>query len=459
MKREVKELFKQHVDQHEFVVDPNEIWANVEPRINTKNDRRSIFVPLSLLVLTSISFVLIQWKLNAYFDTNIVNDKITFKYAEKEQKPDVNQKYSTSNSKEAFSNSNQNSTISKTNTDIYNLNQNEDNAYGTALSFKNLPGSNNVQQSVKEAHQVTDLLDQKTEGQTSVNSKNAQSALAYPDKLSLASNLNTLPVAPQAITPMRTLPLLNNLLDGFTTNLGMPQLAKRIQVKNKRHSFFEIWGGYATIENNFITEDALHNNQLKTFLNESEAYQMGFNWGFGLMKSLQIYGGLKFERAFDQIGWSGEYLQDSNGEPIPISGVENNGTPIYNFGESNYFERVEVNLSGYNQFDVLDGLIGLNWLLHKSQFSFGIYGELGVPLWHRESGYFLNAHLAPIDLSVSEELSYAPEIRMGTNITYNVSAYWQIGARVGFSERTLNYTDAAVQRRSLQTSLMLKTQF
>ena len=454
MKQELKDLLRRHVEQHEHPIDIDDVWNNVESRINKDDNRKAIgYIPFAILGIILFSSVALNWQSITLPSQSVesapaidVSNKITSAHSADKialEENTLNTKTADKTTNSIFSKSQPNSN-SKTNLHPDNASPTTDNNIEnkTNVLLANHLGTT--------THAILPLTS--TARRTETKAPIVNKTQAITDKsalLSQLSRLNSHLILVQS-TSTHNLPVASSLY-------VIPNIP---QVNRPRPYSLEFWAGsgFATINSTAINSTSP--SEQDQFFTGGETYSAGLSIARKISKHLSIYTGVRYEQQYDGIQWDGDYVQNRSGERIDVIGTTDNQESIYNFGQENYFERVSKSIVGYNQLTQLDGVLGLSYNIPITErWSYALKAQLGINITNRYTGHILDSTGIPVAFDERLPMTFNPELATVLQLNYKLNRHLQLGMQLSWSSRQVALPSTLMTRTVYRSNLSLQKLF
>ncbi len=450
MNDRLNEQIKQSAENHEIMIDPMEIWAGIEEKMEKPKRRRMIW----WLFPGILSLGLLTWFL-------IPKNQISTS--------DSNAAYS------AVETNTKKSNVEKTNTGIETVIINptknneqlgqEDIKQTEVINKVNNPQSLNTTTTIatlgKTVHRNQSIGLHKRDVTTNEKSSSSSFAKVYPSvttsvKLNELNNVSTeskkeesskaliinesdlgvlslLPLAKAELLKLRkrswdfNYSTKSNLVDRFNS--------KRNHFDHGSIKFYAglgFWSqGFSGINVGF--EEYI--NERSTTEQSLELINLGFSKGLYQYKSWEFFSGLDYTRANSEFKFDGTYMISENGSFVDTIRISAAGDSTITFATGSINSIVERDMIIYNAYQSLDVPIGLRYHFNVRQHQFFAQGELLFNVYHQTSGYGINKEGIPV--LMESELNLKPKLksyRFGFAYAYewdsNFSLYSQIDYRI-----------------------------
>lgn len=453
MKKELNDILKSHVDRHEYDVDIQSVWDAVEKEIGPKKDNRKfLIIPvfLGLLFMGSLFFwnnpmesvnqmeALVEenQRGNQNSNQNVNHNLNENALGNLESNSEEDRNAKKSSDKEVIENRNNDSTQKKIQTNNLNSNQlkKQLNSNSSAIisgeTFNFLKDQKRTsRKAIKNYNKITN--EQKSSFKSKPFKRNTFSSNSIANSITEEGKYALI----AAILPIEkpNFSIQNNRENPVMERLNFETLKA---LKTESRWGLNIWVGAAIVNSNLTAGSQVYKDALKIFETPIDAYRGGVLLSYNVKSNWYINSGITVNRIFSSVVWDGSYVVDIDGNLLPVSSIDGNGDPVYNFDNGIYFEEIEKTISGYNHQDFIDIPVSLHFVQKDKIWSPEIYAGVSFNVYNTSQGHFLNSYLVAEAINDKNyQLNVGLEYQFGAALNYRLTR--KLGLRMGaqFSTR------------------------
>jgi len=341
-------IIRDHVDRHEYDIDPQEIWEGINKK--TKKDKFGYWVwPLgmALVLFFSVSlFSVMDEATDSSKDNSSPISSLDLVKAETVEAPvqvttndlisKTNKTSTTTDSKPEFVSVASQKEIIKT---INNDNLKENNLFQTTLEHKNTSISTADSRVYLEKRNA--ILSSQSKVQEAIGSRSFH--ILNPLALLAIHNVS--------------IPNERHQELGMTYSKFVPSIEP---LSNSRWAF-SVRSGLSLINRNI---EAISNQEMQNLISSTEQPYSNTNSEllihYGISDNLSVSSGLSYQKMVDLFKWNGVLLTDGQGEILSLYD-ESIGLPANFTGL--YYESIDRNITHYNQVMMIDLPINLEYAI------------------------------------------------------------------------------------------------
>lgn len=438
MSDNLKDIFKQHVDNHESAVDPNEIWEGiVKKRQEPKKRRILFFIPFAFLLLTT-AFLLIS----------------EFQFSEK-QLVQVSESSSVEN------------ILTKQNADARKDGEIKSDIIQEqtpVLTTKELIPTNSPAFVSTENHSLNSIpntVRKTTNTLFTPNASTYNSTIKNPTTVLKKSTISasTDPIIRSTLSHIPILSLLSPslFLDDKPQEINDNIIPLK---KRKRRPSISIEFAGATLSKSLNSVDPI----LLPLTDEKQAYEKPIDsYSARILFNLPVYNnfsidlGVAYTRMYEKFDWSGTYMRNEFGDILPIDSYDSEGTPLFNYTTGNYFEEINNRISYFNQYEAIDIPVSLSYDLNVfRKVDLRMSAGYNLSLVERFKGYLFTEQNVPTRLENLKDyptFSSAPFVKM--NLSYPIFQNAMINCGIEVQSRKMTERTTTWNYRSLGAFLGL----
>ncbi len=455
MKENVKRILREHVEQHEYDIDPSDIWAGMQAK-QKKDDRSNrfliwFFFGSMLLVAFGIWNYNQPKKNNTKSDESIQQVEATSQIASVKQTQLSNKSESTGTNHKNILDNKINNTIAQEDKSETNTLITANISYSTSkFSNRTTPPSNSTNSYKLPSSSIS------TASSVQAPFSGIQNTAEAEANEVISSENNTINILDETQTQRPKLDLTTTIsllpqTPIYQNRKSTHTILPSISIERDRNWFISCIGSYGFTANTLTAHNqsgVALTGQREALTTPLESLHAAIHFGRKLTPFLKLSAGIKYTRINSKFEWNGSYLSDENGNLVDST------LPDFNFSAGNFYQEVNRNVVSYNYHEVLSIPVRLHLYKERHKLSYGIFGGINFPISNKTFGHTLNEELIPISLSSIVE-NFSPELETGISLTYQFTQGWSLISQCSVSRITVNETNASSEFRMFNIGLGL----
>ena len=484
MKDKTKKIIQDHVQSHEYDIDPLEIWSGIEAK---QKKRKGFFwiTGLGILLLSLVIFLGIQYSPG--------NDKVTENKAENlleitptttiatnnEPQPETNENLAKTSSSSAINKTKKNSDLPTS-----KLNNNTEK---TSQSFNNIPVQklNKEIQTTSNAQSIAQTNNDPRKDNTKRVTTNRSNNTDVGNKSNTSRIDSNLPSTLSEIKPDLT---------ELETSIGKVRESMiALSTLKQNLNLFEVQQSQVKVTDSSIDSDferfpwigledqkkfrplfSISALQSVAFYQKQTTSNQGVNpsyiearnaaemplerFGSTLLMNVELTNwltistGVEYQKINEQFNWEGSYIIDENDNIIgPVPAVET-------LTEEDKVRIVERDMEIFNKHELVNVPIQLSLHHNFKSITYGAYGRASINVWNITEGASLDERLYPIDLA-SLQTQFMTQWSGGFFAEIPVFKSWKLQAAFGLNQTKAQETFTTNSYNFKEFTLGIKHQF
>ena len=500
MKDTTKKILQDHVQMHEYDVDPLDIWSGIEKKQKKKNRKGFIwFLGLVAFIISGISLLYFNFSTSKHaaplaseIENNITDEIPTYadeSFVKSNENIETTRIKKTSENVELSTKNRSNSTKPATNSKDNKNTKVNINKTSNRLTRNGNTAQNSQENTSSNNTTITDNLVSTNDGSnkgvtplknranvskvttlpinaSSDNSSNilAGNAATQPDQSELHASVVDIR---ESLTELAQIQQLINFQTVEQATIIVPttkiddNFSRNPWVYTDAKEKYEVLWSVTVLGNiSFFDKEttaidqanALYAQERSAKVQPLERYGSSLLLNAQLTKWLTISTGLDYQKINEQFEWNGSYLIDNQDRII------GHAEDIEMFANEDNIRIVDRELSIYNNQQLLNLPIQLS--IHQSikTVSFGVFGRTKINLLNSVEGFSLDERLLPTSLENFQQ-KIKPQWTLGAFFEVPLYRAWKLHAAVGFNQAEINENVLNNKYNFKEFALGLKHQF
>ena len=417
---------KQAVEEHEYDVDPQEIWEGILAKQKSSNKRRYWFLLLPLMLsVATLSWIYLNEDVPRAEETTTHSASLLGLQEDKAKAPRNDDKALPKLTSAEVTTSPSDNDISTRESYEKNLDAVSDE---TSDRVSTLVNQSTTSTSPSQYTLTSDGIDfsrfsrQPAFAETTIDK--APSAAVSPAIDTPGSDPHTTLTGPLMLDQQPLELGLAHARPHAALGIGWAvplSLIEPAQTQITRPWSVVVSGHYGRFTKSIVNSVDEQAQQLKLASEKAkDAFSANVMIQYDLPKNFFVRGYAGYRRAYEKLDWDGSYIEDVNGVRYRTDDQES--IPEDLMGQENLL--VERNASLYNQYNTVDVSLAAGYSMRLGRFTTSVFGGVGRSVYVNALGTTLDEQGLPAELDLIQgELSYQNRYLMGIDATYPLGAH------------------------------------
>jgi len=446
MKKEAKDIFKKHFSNHEYDVDPDQMWKAIQAK--RKQKRRKPFwwlLGITGFLLITALYLINLYTLSSQSEYNIVSHNFKLDRDKKNNSTHLLKKFDdqtslpTSTPENILDNFSSDKNIKQALTSKNVTYENESNSFYTDKNIRTDEQNNTYNTTHPVFANKNKIKNQQPK--TGLSNVIAKQLLVKLD--------NDNPIALKKLQiNIKQLPIFQTILKMTSIDIPDFQLPQLVPIQSplsvsQKWSINLIAGiGHSnssyiqTIEDNTrLTES------LQTHIRPHVNKQLTALVKFKISERFKIATGLSYQISTDEFEWNKSYIEDFDGNFIRVIDdleIDPLNSLIGSNSSAHSFVKVDRNIFNYNEFQTIELPFRIYYQVSKSKIGMSSFVGLHYNIWQSNSGYTLGNQLQVVDYKNSGyDFIITKQYVLGTEVSYLLNPKLKLFSEISVNTRQL----------------------